>query len=81
MCKNYKIGKEFTTNNKAPFYEFLEEAIKSSEKINSTPSIPQPGLEVTDAEGKNQNLVAQSRPQTPDSFSPTKVCTTYVFNI
>ena len=79
--KTLPSSSQFTTNNKAPFYEFLEEAIKSSEKINSTPSIPQPGLEVTDAEGKNQNLVAQSRPQTPDSFSPTKVCTTYVFNI
>ena len=69
------INEGKTLSSKAPFYEFLEEAMKSSEKINSTPSIPQPGLEVTDAEGKNQNLVVQSRPQTPDSFSPTKVCT------
>ena len=50
--------------------EFLDEAMKSSEKINSTPSIPQPALKITTED--NQDLV-QSRPQTPESFSPTKV--------
>ena len=61
-----------TLSSKAPFYEFLEEAMKSSEKINSTSSIiPQPALEITTSEDNN---LVQSRLQTPESFSPTKVC-------
>ena len=61
-----------TLSSKAPFYEFLEEAMKSSEKINSTSSIiPQPALEITTSE---DNTFVQSRLQTPESFSPTKVC-------
>ena len=62
-----------TLSSKAPFYEFLEEAMKSSEKINSTSSIiiPQPALEITPSE---DNTFVQSRLQTPETFSPTKVC-------